>query len=66
MQTLRTKIFLNVLSGAKHCEQSVCEQLISCNFQHLYVPGSGMCCLYQGQNDYLANSIKTCSVTLNK
>lgn len=66
MQTLRTKIFLYVLSGAKECKQSICEQLIFCNFQHLDASGSGLCCLFQGQNDYLANPVKVCYITLNK
>ena len=66
MQTLRTKTFLYVLSGAKQCEQSICEQLIFCNFQYLGASGSGLCCLFQGENDYLAIPVKVCCITLNE
>lgn len=58
MQIWTSKILFYVLSGAKQSEPSMCEQLISCNFQHLYSSVLGMCCLFQGQSDYLANPVR--------
>lgn len=57
MQTWRSKIFLYVLSGVKQYEQPLCEQFIFCSFQYLDASGL-VCCLFQGQNDYLTNSVK--------